>query len=105
MENKVLINYIVDATLNFLRKEYAGLDEEFYCEVENINYEYFEGDYDDEYISVKARCGRYKEGEDDFYNFDYDFTLNDVKDKSADFIAGMVQVKIKLKMSYYDLED
>ncbi len=103
MENKVLISNIVDATLDFLRKQYRGLNREFYCEIENINYEYFEGDYDDEYVSVKVRCGRYKEDEDDSYNFCYNFTLNDVKDKSADFIAGMVQVALSVKMDYYDI--
>ena len=104
MSNRELINYIIDATLNFLRKNYRGLDSEFYCEIENINYSYIEGDYDDEYVTVKCRCGRYKEGTtDNTYNFSYDFTLNGVKDKSADFIAGMVEVILSVKNDFYDI--
>ena len=105
MENKVLISYVIDGTLNFLRREYRGLDREFYCEVENINYEYFEGDYDDAYVTVKCRCGRFKEDGDENYNFEYNFTLNlgSVENKSADFIAGMIEVILSVKNDYYDI--
>ena len=105
MENKMLISYVIDGTLKFLRREYRGLDREFYCEVENINYEYSEGDYDDAYVTVKCRCGRFKEDGNKNYNFEYNFTLDlgNAENKSADFIAGMIEVILSVKNDYYDI--
>ena len=103
MENRELINCVVNATIDFLRENYRGLNSEFYCEVTDINYGYDEGDYNDAYVTVKCRCGRYKEGGDKDYNFKYDFTLSDVQDKTADFIAGMIHVVLAVKMDFYDI--
>lgn len=104
MENTVLINRIQNSVLNYFNRNFKG-ERCFYCEIRKITYEYFEDDYDDVYIEVECRCGRYDEKRDDKYNFCYTFTLQDVQDKSESYIEGMVDVILSVKSGMYELEE
>ncbi|MBO7212611.1 MAG: hypothetical protein J6V44_16635 [Methanobrevibacter sp.] len=103
MENTVLINRIQNSVLKYFNRNFKS-KENFYCEIEKITYSYFEADYDDVYVEVKCRCGRYDEKRDDKYNFSYTFTLQDVQDKSESYIDGMVDVILSIKSGEYELE-
>ena len=104
MDDIVLINRIQNSVLKYLKREFVG-ENDFYCEIEKITCEYFEADYDDVFIEVKCRCGRYDEKRDDDYNFCYNFTLSGVQDKSESYIEGMVDVILSVKSGMYKLEE
>lgn len=104
MDNNILINRIRNAVMNYFNREYRNTND-FYCEIENITYSYFEDGYDDDYVEVKCRCGRYDEKRDDDYNFCYNFTLIGVQDKSESYIEGMVDVILSIKSGFYKLEN
>lgn len=104
MDNIVLINRIRNSVFKYFNREYQN-NNDFYCEIEKITYDYFEDDYDDVYVEVKCRCGRYDEKRDDDYNFCYNFTLQDVQDKSESYIDGMVDVILSAKSGTYKLDE
>lgn len=104
MDNNVLINRIRNSIFKYFNREYQKSND-FYCEIEKITYNYYEDNYDDVYVEVKCRCGRYDENRDDKYNFNYNFTLQDVQDKGESYIDGMVDVILSVKSGIYTLEN
>lgn len=79
---------IVEKTVvnDFMVKEWAGEPEDFYCEVEKIEYNYIE---DFEICNIKVRYGKYVE--DGKHNFDKTIVFHDIDEsESEDFIRGAI---------------
>lgn len=96
MGRKELIRNVKTATMEALTREYSG---NLFCEINQIRYEYWEDNYDDERSVVELRYGRWeKDGKN---NFEYTVELYDLDGKSYDYILGVIDTIIMVKEGMY----